>query len=138
MSKYEIRIGTSGWSYWHWKEYFYPEGLPSKDWLSYYSNIFTTVEVNTTFYHTPRDTTVQNWFDRVPDNFLFSIKASSFITHNKKLDECEESLAIFYKSIQKLKSKIGPILIQLPPSFTLNYAICKLQNSTLDPLHLIT
>ncbi len=118
--KHEIYIGTSGWSYEHWKENFYPEGLKATDWLSYYSQVFSTVEINTTFYHTPRVTTVEHWNEIVPENFLFSVKANRYITHRKRLHDCKKSLGIFYKSIEKFKTKIGPILIQLPPSFKAN------------------
>jgi uncharacterized protein YecE (DUF72 family) len=118
--KKQINIGTSGWSYEHWKKIFYPDEIKSKDWLGYYSDSFLTVEVNTTFYHVPRETTVKNWYKVVSKNFIFSIKINRYITHRKKLKDCKESLEIFYKSIQKLKNKIGPILIQLPPSFSIN------------------
>lgn len=116
----EVRIGTSGWSYEHWKENFYPSNLKPIDWLNYYANVFPTVEINTTFYHTPKLSTVKHWSEIVPKDFLFSIKINRYITHQKKLNDCKNSLDIFYKSIQKLNAKIGPILIQLPPSFKNN------------------
>lgn len=116
----KIHIGTSGWSYNHWKENFYPKGLKSSDWLHYYSTIFSTVEVNTTFYHAPLSSTVSHWHAAVPANFQFSIKASGYITHRKRLNDCSESLDFFYEHIKDLKSKIGPILFQLPPSFKMN------------------
>jgi len=116
----KLYIGTSGWSYNHWKENFYPKDLKSKEWLHYYSSIFSTVEVNTTFYHLPSHATIQNWHDQVHKNFLFSLKASRYITHQKRLHDCKESLDIFYKIIKDLKSKMGPILFQLPPSFKVN------------------
>lgn len=112
-----IFIGTSGWSYQHWKENFYPEGLKPIDWLHYYSSEFSTVEINTTFYHSPLQTTIDNWYAKVPKDFTFSIKASRYLTHIKRLKNCRESVDYFYRNIRNLKSKIGPILIQLPPSF---------------------
>lgn len=115
-----VHIGTSGWSYEHWKENFYPEKLKSNDWLKFYSTNFSTVEINTTFYHLPRDTTVKNWYAIVPDNFLFAVKASGYITHQKRLHDCKNSLRVFFSSIKALKNKIGPILFQLPPSFKIN------------------
>lgn len=115
-----IYIGTSGWSYSHWKENFYPEDLKTSDWLPYYSTKFSTVEINTTFYHTPLKTTVKNWFKKTSNYFIFSVKTNRYITHIKRLKDCKESLKIFYKSIVDFKSKIGPILIQLPPSFKAN------------------
>lgn len=115
-----IHIGTSGWSYQYWKENFYPEELKPSQWLHYYSNYFSTVEVNTTFYHLPLVSTIANWVKQVPQEFLFSLKASRYITHQKRLKECKNSLEIFYKVIEGLKTKTGPILFQLPPSFAKN------------------
>jgi uncharacterized protein YecE (DUF72 family) len=116
----KIHIGTSGWSYTHWKENFYPSKMPSYRWLNFYATVFSTVEVNTTFYHTPLSKTTEKWFKEVPKNFQFAIKASSYITHWKRLNNCSKSLDFFYKSIQKLQPKAGPILFQLPPFFQIN------------------
>lgn len=116
----KIHIGTSGWSYSHWKKNFYPSKLLTSGWLNFYATVFSTVEVNTTFYHTPLPTTTKKWLAEVPKNFQFAIKASRYITHLKRLNDCSESLNIFYKSIQNLKNKTGPILFQLPPSFSIN------------------
>ena len=112
----EIYIGTSGWSYEHWKENFYPQGLKSNLWLNFYSKAFSTVEVNTTFYHLPLGTTVQKWNKQVSPEFKFSIKASRYITHQKRLKDCHESLALFFHSLEALKSKVDVILFQLPPT----------------------
>lgn len=116
----KIYIGTSGWSYNHWKENFYPKEIKSKEWLHYYSSVFSTVEINSTFYRLPSVSTINNWYDQVPNDFLFSIKASRYITHLKWLIDCEESIDFFYKITSGLKTKIGPILFQLPPSFKIN------------------
>lgn len=116
----KIYIGTSGWSYDHWKENFYPKGLPSKKWLKFYGEHFPTVEINNTFYRMPSENAVKNWHDETPDNFLFSIKASRYITHIKRLNDCESSAKFLLSVITKLKNKLGPILIQLPPSFKIN------------------
>ena len=116
----KIHIGTSGFSYSHWKENFYPKGLAANKWLNFYSQFFSTVELNTTFYHLPSSKTVKNWHEQVPEGFLFSIKASGYITHQKRLHECKGSVELFYKIIKDLKNKIGPILFQLPPSFKIN------------------
>lgn len=115
----KVYIGTSGFSYNHWKENFYPIGLSNKEWLNYYSKAFSTVELNTTFYHLPSKKTVKNWHSQVPDHFLFSLKASRYITHQKKLHDCRESLELFYRRLN-LQKKTGPILFQLPPSFKMN------------------
>lgn len=120
LTRSNIYVGTSGWSYNHWKENFYPKGMQSQKWLNHYSSVFSTVEVNTTFYHLPRQTTIENWHSQVPENFVFSLKASRYITHRKRLHECHDAILLFYKVIQDLKNKAGPILFQLPPSFKMN------------------
>ena len=114
-----VHIGTSGFSFNHWKDNFYPKGLSTKEWLHYYAKTFSTVELNTTFYRLPSESTVKNWQSQVPDNFLFSIKASRYITHQKRLHDCKESLHFFYERNDFL-TKTGPILFQLPPSFKIN------------------
>lgn len=120
MPHKNISIGTSGWSYPHWKKNFYPENLKTQEWLHFYSEHFPTIEVNTTFYHLPLLTSVENWYKQVPKNFLFSIKASRYITHQKRLNDCENSLKLFFKHLKPLKEKLGPILFQLAPSFKQN------------------
>lgn len=129
----KIHIGTSGWSYSHWKENFYPSKMPSSCWLNFYATVFPTVEINTTFYHAPLPTTTKKWFKEVPKNFQFAIKASRYITHRKRLNDCSESLNFFYKSIQTLKPKAGPILFQLPPFFPINKERLEVFISTLKP-----
>ena len=79
----EIRIGTSGWIYRHWKGRFYPEGLPSKDWLEFYCRYFDTVELNSSFYRIPSRRVFESWNRRTPEGFLFAVKASRLITHRK-------------------------------------------------------
>lgn len=117
MKKNLIYIGTSGWSYRHWDKVFYPEDLKAADHLPFYTNYFSTVEVNTTFYRLPAETMVKNWVLRTPKDFIFSVKANGYITHRKRLIDPEESLERFYDSIKPLVKKLGPILFQLPPSF---------------------
>lgn len=110
----KIHIGTSGWGYADWD--FYGD-LPDSKRLSFYAKTFKTVEVNTTFYHLPTAKTVKNWDSQVPKSFLFSIKASRYITHIKRLNDARESLSLLYRRIRYLDKKLGPILFQLPPSF---------------------
>jgi uncharacterized protein YecE (DUF72 family) len=112
----KIRIGTSGWNYPHWRGVFYPKGLGQRRWLSYYATYFDTVEVNATFYGTPKEKTFRAWAEAVPEGFVFAVKASRFITHIKRLREVAEALKRFYQSICPLKEKLGPILFQFPPS----------------------
>ena len=110
-------IGTSGWFYEHWQERFYPKELAKKDLLNFYVKYFDTVELNSSFYHLPKEETVKNWYKRAPSGFIFAPKASRLITHYQKLINIKESLGLFLKRIKALKEKLGPILYQLPPSF---------------------
>ena len=117
MPKGKLFIGTSGWVYGHWEGVFYPEGLPSKDKLKYFSQHFKTAEINYSFYHLPRPTTYQNWYNQTPEDFLFAVKASRFITHIKRLQGVKEAWEQFIENALNLKEKLGPILFQFPPSF---------------------
>lgn len=111
----QLHIGTSGWSYDHWKGPFYPEGTSGPEMLSRYVENFRTVEINVTFYGLPSKETVENWKETVPDPFIFSVKASRYITHQKKLTDPERSTEKFFDRILPLGDKLGPILFQLPP-----------------------
>ena len=113
----DIRIGTSGWHYNHWKELFYPKELPKNQWFEYYSKHFDTVEINNTFYQLPKEQTFENWHKQAPKDFLYTVKANRYITHIKRLKEPEESLERFFKRIRLLKDNLGPVLYQLPPNF---------------------
>lgn len=111
----EIRIGTSGWSYSHWRELFYPKGLRQKDWLEFYGRSFDTVEVNATFYRLPKLEQVENWAGITPAGFCFAVKGSRFLTHIKRLGDTGEPLDRFFDLIGRLEEKAGPVLWQLPP-----------------------
>jgi len=113
-------VGTSGWSYDHWKEIFYPAGLASAKRLGHYSEHFNTVEVNATFYRLPRDTTFEKWRTGTPEDFVFALKASKLITHNRKLRGVKPDVSRFLAGAQILGGKLGPILFQLPPSLKKN------------------
>jgi uncharacterized protein YecE (DUF72 family) len=112
----DIRIGTSGWYYEHWKELFYPAGLPKSRWFEHYAQQFDTVEINNTFYHLPKEQSLQRWYKLAPKGFLYAVKANRYITHIKRLKDTSEALQRFFGRIDLLKSKLGPILYQLPPS----------------------
>lgn len=118
MSK--IYIGTSGYSYPHWTSVFYPEDLPSGKWLEFYAQHFSTVELNVTFYRLPQEKTFEGWYRRTPKDFLFVVKGSRFITHVKKLANCQEPLDLLMSRAKLLKEKLGIILWQLPPSFKID------------------
>jgi uncharacterized protein YecE (DUF72 family) len=113
-------IGTSGWSYQHWRKRFYPEELPSSRWLGYYADRFSSVEINSSFYRLPSEDTLAGWRDAVPDGFIFAVKASRYITHMKKLKEPKESLSPFLERLEVLGAHRGPLLFQLPPRWGLN------------------
>lgn len=116
-----ILIGTSGWGYKEWVGPFYPKSLKKEDFLIYYSEIFYTCEINTTFYHMPSEWMVKNWVNKTPNNFLFSIKIPQSITHDSKLslDLCSEDLIKFLKLMNPFAeaNKLLALLIQLPPTF---------------------
>ena len=115
-TKCDIRIGTSGWHYNHWKELFYPPGLPKNKWFEHYAQHFDTVEINNTFYQLPKEVSLQRWHKQAPKNFLYAVKANRYITHIKRLKDTSEEVERFFDRIGLLKSRLGPILYQLPPS----------------------
>jgi uncharacterized protein YecE (DUF72 family) len=116
-----IRIGTSGWHYKHWVGKFYPAKLPASRMLAYYYERFDTVEINNSFYMLPKIETLAAWRDATPKHFEFAIKASRFLTHNKKLKEPENALNNFLPRADALGKKLGPILFQLPPKWRINF-----------------
>jgi len=113
-----IHIGTSGWIYNHWAEVFYPRDCPKAKWLEFYATHFRTVELNASFYRLPKPQTFENWRKRTPDDFLWAVKASRYITHVRRLTEVAEPLERLYHSVEALGGKLGPILFQLPPSLS--------------------
>ncbi len=113
----KLHLGTIGWSYSFWKGAFYPEKTASKNFLAYYSRQFNTVEVDSTFYRIPSEKTVVNWRLQVPDGFLFALKFPQVITHIKALRDCERDTAAFLSRAELLGEKLGPMLLQFPPTF---------------------
>jgi uncharacterized protein YecE (DUF72 family) len=116
----EIRIGTSGWHYDHWVGPFYPDDMKAEDFLAFYAERFTAAEINNSFYQLPSAETLAHWRDTVPDGFLFTAKASRYITHMKKLKDPQASLERFLERIAVLDPKLGPLLFQLPPNWRAN------------------
>ncbi|MGQ9617716.1 MAG: DUF72 domain-containing protein [Candidatus Aminicenantia bacterium] len=110
-------VGTSGWNYEHWRGRLYPENLPQKGWLRFYSNFFNTVEINMTFYRFPVEKAIEKWKKSTPENFLFSVKGNRLITHLKKLKDTENILKRFLNLISVFEEKLGPVLFQLPSKF---------------------
>ncbi|WP_039804328.1 DUF72 domain-containing protein [Nocardia araoensis] len=114
----QIRIGTSGWVYPPWRGTFYPQGLAHKRELAYLSEQLDSVEINGSFYSLQRPSSYLKWAEQTPDDFLFAVKGSRFITHMKRLRDGDELLANFLASGPlALGPKLGPILWQLPPTF---------------------
>jgi uncharacterized protein YecE (DUF72 family) len=111
----KAHIGTSGWQYSHWKGIFYPEGIKNADWLSFYASHFDTLEINATFYRDVKPSTYEKWHNAVPDEFLFSIKMSKFVTHIKRLKVDSRSVSRFTEGVRNMREKLGVVLIQLPP-----------------------
>jgi len=120
MKQGKLHIGTSGWHYKHWIGTFYPDGTREADQLSLYLQSFNTVELNNSFYHLPDAKTFKNWAAVTPDDFIFSVKGSRFITHMKKLNVLKADINRFLNRVNKLGDKVGPILFQLPPRWKLN------------------
>ena len=118
MRRGRVFIGTSGWIYPHWNGRFYPAGLPSKRQLAFMASQFATVEVNGTFYGLSRPRCFDKWRAETPDDFVFALKGSRYLTHMLKLKEPKAPLANFFaQGVLRLGKKIGPILWQLPPMF---------------------
>jgi uncharacterized protein YecE (DUF72 family) len=118
--KKHIHIGTSGWYYDHWKGAFYPHDLCKASFLDYYADRFKTAEINNSFYQLPSEKTLITWRDTVPEEFIFTVKASRYITHMKKLKDPEKSVSVFFNAVRVLGEKLGPILFQLPPHWRFN------------------
>src|ERR1043166_8115244 len=111
-----LHVGTSGYSYKEWKGNFYPEDLPAKEVLSYYSRRLPAVEINNTFYRLPQASMIENWRAQVPSEFRFSIKATQRITHIKRLNNVAEETKYLLDTAALLKEGLGGILFQLPPN----------------------
>jgi uncharacterized protein YecE (DUF72 family) len=110
----KIHIGTSGWSYKHWKGIFYPGNVKPAEYLTFYARHFPVSEINNSFYKLPTKETVEKWVDSVPKDFLFCPKMSRYLSHLKKLHDPQEPLQRFFNIFGPFKKHLGPILIQLP------------------------
>lgn len=115
-------IGTSGWSYEHWRGSFYPEALAERQWLGYYGERLASVEINNSFYRLPAAATLRAWARQVPREFRFALKASRYLTHMKKLKPAPDGLARLLERAAVLGRQLGPILFQLPPNWHANPA----------------
>ena len=115
----KLHIGTSGWSYKHWAEIFYPKDLKPDKYLEFYITRFSCVELNSCFYHLPLKSTATGWMNRTPENLKFCPKLNRYITHQQQLVNVEGALTKFFNVFDLMREKLGPVLIQLPPA--LNY-----------------
>ncbi|NPV30246.1 MAG: DUF72 domain-containing protein [Firmicutes bacterium] len=111
----DLRVGTSGYNYPHWRGAFYPKEIPGRRWLNFYAAHFNTVELNVTFYRLPLAKTFASWYDSTPPDFRFAVKGSRMITHIKRLRDVAEPLAAFFGRAEKLQEKLAVVLWQLPP-----------------------
>ncbi|MEN6488373.1 MAG: DUF72 domain-containing protein [Smithella sp.] len=116
----QLYIGCSGFSYDQWQGTFYPAGIPKTKWLAYYCTVFSSVELNVTFYRLPKQETFEKWHRQTPSNFSFAIKGSRFITHVKRLRDPAENLERFFAAALHLNDKLKIVLWQFPPSLSIN------------------
>lgn len=128
----DIFIGTSGYYYSHWKGVFYPEEMSSKDFLKYYLKYFNTLELNSTFYHVPKESTFTNWYRVLPSGFLLSMKANKLITHIRRLNNVQHETSSFFEVISALREKLGVVLFQLPPSLKCDLNLLRSFLSNID------
>ncbi len=116
----QLRIGTSGYQYDHWRGVFYPEDIRKTEWFTYYAQRFDTVEINNTFYNLPDAGTFDNWREQTPDGFRYALKFSRYGTHMKKLKDPGGTINLFIERASRLGDFLGPILVQLPPHWRVN------------------
>jgi uncharacterized protein YecE (DUF72 family) len=114
-----VHVGCSGWVYPHWRDRFYPKGVPQRAWLDFYAEHFDTVEINNTFYRLPKPTAAEGWVEHSPPGFTFAVKVSRYMTHIKRLTMVETGLHRFLEPLEPLigSGKLGPLLWQFPPNF---------------------
>ncbi|WP_405474655.1 DUF72 domain-containing protein [Streptomyces canus] len=109
-------VGTSGWQYKDWRGVLYPDGVPVRLWLEQYAEHFPTVEINNAFYRLPTRETFEAWRERVPGDFVVAVKASRYLTHIKRLKDPEEPVHRLMSHAEGLGPRLGPVLLQLPPT----------------------
>jgi uncharacterized protein YecE (DUF72 family) len=116
-----IHIGTMGWSYKFWTGSLYPKGVEAESYLTEYSKHFDTVEVDSTFYRIPSESTIFRWKEQTPPGFLFSMKFPRTITHQKMLRNSKEETERFIERVSGLRDKLGPLLLQFPKTLTIKH-----------------
>jgi uncharacterized protein YecE (DUF72 family) len=120
-----VLVGTSGYNYPEWRGTFYPEKFSTDKMLAFYAERFRTVEINYTFYRMPTEKLLKGWADGTPEEFTFTLKAPRRITHDSKLQRCEDTLQAFCGAARTLGPKLATLLFQLPPNFKKNADVLK-------------
>jgi uncharacterized protein YecE (DUF72 family) len=118
-----VLIGTSGWQYQDWRGGLYPAGVAQRRWLEHYATQYLTAENNSSFYRLPAAQTFAGWRDRTPDDFVMAVKASRYLTHVRKLRDPAEPVARLLAAAAGLGPKLGPVLLQLPPTLPADPAL---------------
>jgi uncharacterized protein YecE (DUF72 family) len=118
-----VRVGCSGWNYLHWRERVYPKGLPQRRWLEHYATRYGTVESNAAFYRLPSYDTFAAWRERTPPGFIMAVKASRYLTHIRRLRDPDEAVRRLLSHAAGLGDRLGPILLQLPPTLRADAAL---------------
>ena len=113
-----VLVGTSGWQYRDWRGGLYPDGVPQRRWLEHYASRYMTVENNGTFYRLPARETFESWREKTPDDFVMAVKGSRYLTHVRRLQDPAEPVARLLGAAGGLGPKLGPVLLQLPPTLT--------------------
>lgn len=116
----QLRVGTSGYQYDHWRGTFYPLDLPKSQWFAYYARHFDTVEINNTFYRLPGPHVFNAWRAAAPPGLIYALKFSRYGTHRKRLRDPRQPVRLFMSRARRLRSCLGPILVQLPPRWRVN------------------
>jgi uncharacterized protein YecE (DUF72 family) len=111
-----LYVGTSGWQYRDWRDSFYPRAVAQPEWLRHYAARFATVELNNPFYRLPERSTFERWRETTPGDFVFAVKMSRYLTHVRRLRDPEEPVRRFFERAQGLGGRLGPVLLQLPPT----------------------
>src|SRR5687767_14608770 len=120
-----VQVGTSGYNYPEWRGTFYPEKFSTDKMLPFYAERFPTVEINYTFYRLPNEKLLAGWSAATPDHFSFTLKAPRRITHDAKLQRCEDLVQTFCRTARTLGGKLGVLLFQLPPTLKKDVAVLR-------------
>jgi uncharacterized protein YecE (DUF72 family) len=115
-----VHVGTSGWQYADWRGRLYPVGLVQARWLEHYASCFETVEVNSAFYRLPEARVFERWAETTPPDFVFSVKASRYLTHVRRLEDPAAAVRRLMERASRLGAKLGPVLLQLPPNLRID------------------